>query len=62
MNECGLDEYCIKVCETDKLPYLIDKAKNEADIIRLRQFDFRNKAESKLTEHIAFAKEAIDKA
>lgn len=62
MKECGLEEYCIKVSETERLPYLIDKGIGEADIIRCKQFEFRNKAMSKLKEHIAFAKEAIDRA
>ncbi|MGB8452826.1 MAG: glycosyltransferase [Anaerocolumna sp.] len=62
MKDCGLEEYCIKINETDKLKKLICKAKSESEIIRKKQLAYREKAIATLTKHITDVKAAVDKA
>lgn len=62
MKDCGLEEYCIKISETDKLGMLINKAKNESEAIRKKQCSYRKKAADTLLKQIDFAKAEIDKA
>lgn len=52
LQECGLDEYCIKISETEKLSYLIDKAKKEIDYIRDKEKKYREAAHKTLFIHI----------
>lgn len=61
MEDCGLGEYCIKVNETERLKELIRRAKNDYEIIRKKQFDYREKAYAVLMQQIATAKAAIYK-
>jgi polysaccharide pyruvyl transferase WcaK-like protein len=48
MQDCGLEEYCIKVSETEKLRELIVKAKSDSEAIREKQLEYRNKAYPRL--------------
>ncbi len=62
MRDCGLEEYCIKVNEVDKLSELIKKAKGESEAIRQRQLAYRERAHVTLLRHLSFARAEIDKA
>jgi hypothetical protein len=62
MKDCGLEEYCIKISETEKLRELIRRAKSESEIIRKKELAYREKAISTLERHIASVKAAVDKA
>jgi hypothetical protein len=61
MRECGLEEYCIKINQTEKLRELIDKAKSESEAIRKKQLVYREKAVITLQGHIANARAAVDR-
>jgi spore maturation protein CgeB len=61
MRDCGLEEYCIKVNETNKLAELISRAKKDKASIREKQFEYREKAYAVLLKHIANAKAAVDR-
>lgn len=41
MTECGLEEYCISVDETSKLPQVINKLKQNVSAIREKQWKYR---------------------
>lgn len=40
LEECGLDEYCIKISEIDKVDELIEKAKRNVSLIREKEFAY----------------------
>ena len=61
MKDCGLEEYCIKINETDKLKGLIQKAKRESELIRQKQLAYREKAVITLMKQIINVRAAIDK-
>lgn len=61
MIDCGLEEYCIKISEVDKLPSLIRKAKKEQKQIREKQWAYRQKATATLLRQLDHAKACIDK-
>ena len=44
VNECGLDEYCIKISDVEKIANLIQKGKNEIKVIRKKEFEYRERA------------------
>lgn len=56
LQECGLEEYCIKISETEKVYSLINKAKNEIDYIRDKEKKYRDTAHKALCRHIQNAK------
>lgn len=62
MKECDLEEYCIKINETEKLKELICKAKSESEIIRRKQFLYRDKAIVVIKKHLTNVKAAVDEA
>ena len=62
LQECGLEEYCVKISEIDKVRDLIHKAKSNVDQIREKELQYRSKAHSVLDEQIRHAKEEIFKA
>lgn len=59
MKDCGLEEYCVKINETDKLPHLINKARGEIGKIREKQYYYRQKAFITINDHIKTAKDVI---
>lgn len=61
MRDCGLEEYCIKIGETDKLGALIQKGKAECAAIRKKQLAYREKAGAMLGHQLADVHAAIDK-
>lgn len=61
MKDCGLEEYCIKISETKKLPFLIRKAKSEYDIIRQKQLAYRDKAYETLLIQLGNVKARVDR-
>lgn len=61
LNEIGLDEYCIKISEVDKLETLIEKAKADIKGIREKEKLYRNLAGDVLKRQIIEVKETIVK-
>ncbi len=61
MNDCGLNEYCIKMDEADKLDSLIKKAKENTEKIRQKQYEYRKNAIETITQNIKFAKKEVNK-
>ncbi len=61
MNDCGLGEYCITTLEIEKLPYLIDKINKEYNIIRQKQYAYRNKANQRMLRCYEKIKRKISK-
>lgn len=61
MEEVGIDEYCLKLDEVNKLDYLIKKAQDDAQIIREKELAFREKANKTILQHICNAKLEISK-
>jgi len=61
MNDCGLDEYCITKSEISKIPHLVNKIKKNYNIIRQKQFDYRNKAYQKMSQDYEYAITIINK-
>lgn len=59
MRDCGLEEYCIKMDEVDKLPYLIEKAKENVSEIRKKLFQYRQTANEQILKDIAVAKKTV---
>lgn len=59
MTECGLEKYCIKVNQVEKLDYLIKQAKVEIEDIRKQQQQYVYNANKVITQHICQAKEII---
>lgn len=56
LEECGLDEYCIKISEIDRLKALIHKAQNNIDNIRKREKVYIDKANKTLMKQIESAR------
>lgn len=56
LEECGLDEYCIKISEVNKLKTLIIKAQNNVADIRKKEKEYVNKANKILMNQIEIAK------
>lgn len=52
LEECGLDEYCIKISETEKIQELITKAKANIDEIRKKERNYTTLAHGKMLEHL----------
>lgn len=52
VEDCGLGDYCIKISEIDKVPGLIEKAKNELDSIRKKEKHFVEIASQTLAAQI----------
>lgn len=61
MKDCGLEEYCIKISETEKLPFLINKAKSEVENIRQKQLAYTDKAYNTLLIQLGNSKAAVDR-
>ncbi len=61
MKECDLEQYCIKINETEKLAGLITQAKRESEAIRAKQFAYREKAIDTINKQISNAKAQVDK-
>lgn len=59
VQECGLEEYCVKISEVDKVRGLIQKAKRDVDQIRDKELQYRMKAKSVLDAQIQSAKVEI---
>ena len=51
-QECGLEEYCIKISEVDKIEGIVEKAKREIKDIRVKEQEYREKAHSTLVEQM----------
>jgi len=60
MQECNLEQYCIKVNEVDKLDMLIKKAKSEFSDIRKKQYVYRSIANDKVVFDIQNAIKIIE--
>ena len=56
LEECGLDEYCIKISETDKIESLILKARKDTGKIRDMEHRYAETAHAALSKHILNAK------
>ena len=61
IEECGLDEYCIKISEKDRIQFLINKAKNNIDEIREKEKHFTEIAHTTLIKQITNARLEIQK-
>lgn len=61
MKDCGLEEYCIKMDEADKLDFLINKAKKELKTIRKKQYEYRKNAINIIQQDIKTAKEKVER-
>lgn len=61
MDECGLNDYCLKIGDISKLSNTIEKAKKCKEIIRKMQKDFTLKANITVSRHIKIANEVINK-
>ena len=59
LKECGLEDYCIKISETDRIETLIRKALNNIDEIRKKEKEYTNLANATLLYQIASAKYEI---
>jgi len=62
LQECGLEEYCIKISETDKIEPLIIKAQSETEQIRQKEREFIKRAYTTLQKQIEYSKVEILKA
>lgn len=58
-EECGLEEYCIKISEIDKARELISKAIDNIDAIREKEYEYRKKANSAMVDAVSIAKKKI---
>lgn len=56
LQECGLEEYCIKISEVDKIGSLIDKAQRNFDQIRKKELNYINIANKVLLEQLSNAR------
>lgn len=61
-QDAGLEEYCVKINEVDKAEALIEKARNEVELIREKEAQYREKAYHKMQRDVGVAYEAIYKA
>lgn len=52
VKECGLEEYCIKISEIDKVKFLIEKARKEVDTIRQKELVYIQEAQRVLDRQI----------
>lgn len=52
VTECGLEEYCIKISEIDKVDKLIEKAKKNVSVIREKEYAYCDLAYSTLLKQI----------
>lgn len=59
-RECGLEKYCIKISEADRLSALIDDACENISSIREKELAFREMAHSTITRQAEYAKQLID--
>lgn len=55
-SECGLEEYCIKISEVDKIALLIDKAQRDFDQIRKKERNYIDIAKKVLLEQLSNAR------
>lgn len=62
LEECGLDKYCIKISQIDKLETLIEDACVNIDDIRRKEKEYKDKANRVLLQQITNAKVEILKA
>ena len=62
LEECGLDEYCIKISETDRIQSLITKAKANVDEIRKKELEYTTMAHGKMIEHLHIVYRELFKA
>lgn len=62
MKECGLEEYCVKLSETDKIVPLIQKAKKDVHSIREKMLSYRSIAIKQINKDIRYAKKQIEKS
>ena len=59
LEDCGLDEYCVKISDVDKVPNLIEKAMNNVDDIRRKEKSYVETASKVLAQQIINAKVEI---
>lgn len=59
MNDCDLGEFCITTQELEKLPDLIDKVRKEYNMIRQKQYIYRNRANQRMIQCYKEIKEKI---
>ena len=62
LEECGLDKYCIKISQIEKLEALIEDAYANIDEIRYKEKEYTDRANFVLLEQIDFTKIEILKA
>lgn len=60
-EECGLDEYCLKISEVEKVEDVIKKAKENVDLIRMKEKEFTEQASAKLIDQMHYIKKRICK-
>ena len=56
LEECGLDEYCIKISDIDKIEFLIIKAQNDIEEIRKKEKRYIDIAHATLLKQITNVK------
>ena len=61
LKESGLEEFCLKLNEVDKLEEKIKKCREDSERIREKQLDFVAIATAKVTEDVEFAMSRIKK-
>lgn len=61
VKECGLEEYCIKISEIEKVDSLIKRAKSEIEHIRKKEMRYRKEAQITLLNHMAKIRKIIYK-
>lgn len=52
VKECGLEHYCIKISELDKLSGLIEEAKDNLEDIRSKELQYRTAAHQKIMQDV----------
>lgn len=52
LKECGLEDYCIKISEIDKIEFLIQKAKKDKEQIREKECEYVRKANITLLQQM----------
>ena len=62
LQECGLEEYCVKISEIDKIDALIQKAKDNIESIREREIKYTENANKILKIQMENIKYCIAKA
>ena len=62
LEECGLEEFCVKISETDKIENLMKKAKEDIQLIREKERSYIANARTTLMRQMQEVKRCIVKA